>query len=142
MTLIDELPAATTDVLRRRADAAGVPIWTQVRRELIALARRRAPIDAVVDSLRAQRPGCAGSGDPSVVREYDLPVDVREILADRALAAGLPADEYVRNQLAGYLRRGSVQDSILEFREVLGGDETRAGELAEITAAIRYARGE
>lgn len=28
------------------------------------------------------------------------------------------------------------------FREVFGGDETRAGELAEITASIRYARGE
>lgn len=142
MTLIDELPAAATDVLRRRAEAAAVPMWTQVRRELIALARRRAPIDDVVDFLRAQRPGWAGSGDPSAVREYELPVDVRDVLTDRAHAAGLPADEYVHNELARYLRRGSVRDSILEFREVLGGDETRAGELAEISAAIRYARGE
>lgn len=142
MTLIDDLPVAATEVLRRRADAAGVSVWTQLRRELIALGRRPAPSDAIVEFLRAERPGWAGARAPSAVLEYDLPPDVRAVFDDRALAAGLPVQEYVHNELAVYLRRPTVRDSILEFREVLGGDESRAGELAEITAAIRYARGE
>lgn len=143
---IDDLPVETAAVLRRRADATGLPVREHLRRELIALAARRVPIDAVVDFLRAERPERPGpqidTGAMALIDIYDLPADAWSVFSARAAAAGLPLGEYVRKELITLARRRTVDDSILEIREALGGEPDRDGASAALAASIRYARGE
>ncbi|MFI1463873.1 hypothetical protein [Nocardia carnea] len=142
---IDDLPVETAGVLHRRADAAGLPVREHLRRELIALAARRVPIDAVVDFLRAERPERPGpqidAGAMALLDVYDLPADAWSVFSARAAASGIPLGEYVRKELIT-LARPTVDDSILEIREALGGEPDPDGALAAVAASIQYARGE
>lgn len=143
---IEALPVETAGVLRRRAEAAGLPVRDQVRRELIALAGRRVPLDAVVEFLRSERPGQPGpeldAGAMALIDVYDIPAGAWTVLSARAAAAGMPLGEYVRQELVTLARRRTVDDSLLEIREALGAEPDRTGATAAIAEAIRYARAE
>ncbi|MEU4315877.1 hypothetical protein [Nocardia sp. NPDC024068] len=99
-----------------------------------------------MEFLRAERPGrpeSRGTADPSFPEgACELPAAVWEVFTRRAAAAGQPPADYLRAELVALARRRTVEDSVLELSEALGGDPGRAGELDEIVAAVRYARGE
>ncbi|MFF2083034.1 hypothetical protein ACFVVM_04630 [Nocardia sp. NPDC058176] len=143
---IDALPAPTTEVMRRRARAAGLPEREYLRRELFALARRRVPLDGVVEFLAAERPGHPrpelDAEATAVIHAYDLPAHVWSVLADRAAAAPLPLADYVRQELITSARRGTVEDALLEFDEVFAQDPGLVIDREAVAASIRYARGE
>ncbi|MBF6215358.1 hypothetical protein IU433_31095 [Nocardia puris] len=137
---IEDLPAATATVLRRRARAAGLPITAYVRAELVARASGRTPEDTIVDFLRSAGRDLNPEIDAdasALVTLYDLPSDALAVFGARARAAGLPLGEFARKELIGSARRATVADSLEEFREVMGED----ADLSEVAAAIAYARG-
>ncbi|MBH0781371.1 hypothetical protein [Nocardia bovistercoris] len=141
---IEDLPAQSADVLRRRARAAGMAVTDYLRAELIARARTRVPDDAVVDFLRSQgrELGCEWDADAAALADtYDLPADALDRFGCRAGAAGVSLAEYVRGQLISMARRTSVDDALEEFREAMRRDPGLAMDLEAIAADIRYARG-
>lgn len=146
LTDVDDLPEATMEVMRRRASAAGVPLRAHLRAELIALADRRVPVDSVVEFLATERPDHRrpelDSDAAAAIHAYDLPAPVWSVLADRAAATGLPLADYVRQELIVSARRRTIDDALLEFDEVLGGDAHPAVNRDVLVASIRYARGE
>lgn len=142
---VDELPEAAAAVLRRRARADGRSPDEHVRQELVALARRRIPVDAVVEfriEHGAPEPDLTGPDAVALWSHYDLPTDVVAIFARRADAEGLPLGEYVRQELIGVARRTTVTDMLLEFAEVQERDSSVRLDLNEIAASVAYARGE
>ncbi|WP_157104350.1 hypothetical protein [Nocardia kruczakiae] len=118
----DDLPTPTADVLRRRARAAGLSMNAHIRGELIELAGRRVPLDAVVEFLDAERRGRHDSGIDAdamaVIRDYDLPAQTWSVLARRAGAVGMPLSAYIRQELITSARRTTVYDVALEMLEV------------------------
>ncbi|MEU6563750.1 hypothetical protein [Nocardia nova] len=147
MALIDieDLPATTSDVLRRRARAAGLPVRQYVRRELSALANRRAPIDAVVRFLADERPerldAGVDAGAPALINLYDLPSEAWSVFTMRAAAAGMPLSEYVRQELITSARRRTVDDAVLEIREVVENSPGLELDMDDVIESVRYARG-
>ncbi|MGK8523533.1 hypothetical protein ACRS6B_19180 [Nocardia asteroides] len=142
---VHDLPDAAVDVLRRRARAAGLPLRRYIGRELAALAGRRTPDDTVVEFPQSEGRDLALPIDDdtvALVRRYDLPIEALDVLARRARSAGLPLREYVRRELVRLARRTTVDDALLEFREVRERDPGLRLDMAEIAAAVRYARGE
>lgn len=142
---IEDLPAMTADVLRRRARAAGVPVREYVRRELTALAGRRVPLDAVVEFLAEERPGHPGAdidaGALALINVYELPAEAWSVFTARAAAAGLPLSEYVRQELITSARRSTVDDAMLELREAMEKDPSLHVDMAAVAESVRYARG-
>ncbi|AVH24283.1 hypothetical protein [Nocardia cyriacigeorgica] len=147
MALIDieDLPATTSSVLRRRAHAAGVPVRQYVRRELAALAARQAPIDAVVRFLAEERPEQAAAevdaGALALINVYNVPSEVWSVFNARAAAAGMPLSDYVREELITSARRSTVDDAVLEIREVMGHSADLHLDMEAVVASVRYARG-
>lgn len=146
MALIDfdDLPAATADVLRRRARSAGLGPAEYVRRELISRARTRVSDDAVVDFVEQQGclPGPVIDTDAvAVIHSYDMPFDVLDRFARRASATGMPIGEYMRGQLIAMARRSTVDDAMGEFEEAMRADPSLDLDMNEIAASVRYARG-
>ncbi|MBF6336171.1 hypothetical protein IU450_09775 [Nocardia abscessus] len=142
---VHDLPDATVDVLRRRARAAGLPLPQYVGRELDALARRRTADDTVVEFLESEGRDIAPEIDEdavTLVRIYDLPIEALDVLGRRARCAGLPLGEYTRRELVRLARQTTVEDALLEFREVQEQAPDLRLDMAEIAAAVRYARGE
>lgn len=141
---IENLPAMTSGVLRRRAQAAGVPVRQYVRRELVTSAARQAPIDAVVRFLAEERPERAAAevdaGALALINVYDLPAEVWSVFDARAAAAGMPLSDYVREELITSARRGTVDDAVLEIREALGDGDLPL-DMEAVVASVRYARG-
>ncbi len=147
MTLIDieDLPTATSDVLRRRARAAGLPVRQYVRRELTALAGRRVPIDAVVQFLADERPGHPAAeldaGALALINIYDLPAEAWSVFNARAAAAGMPLSAYVRSELITSARRSTVDDAVLEIREIVDNAPGLELDMKTVIESVRYARG-
>ncbi|WP_159838562.1 hypothetical protein [Nocardia sp. CY41] len=142
---VNDLPKATVDVLHRRARAAGLPLPDYIGRELIALARRRTPDDTVVEFLESEGRDLAPDIDDdavALVQSYGLPIDALGVLGRRARSAGLPLGQYVRRELNRTARQTTVEDALLEFREVREQNPGLQLDMAEIAAAVRYARGE
>ncbi|MGW1743248.1 hypothetical protein ACWCPQ_31070 [Nocardia sp. NPDC001965] len=141
---IDDLPAPTIGVLRRRARVAGISVREQVRREVIATAQRRSPLDDVVEFLRAERPEYReaeiDTGTMALIHADNLPAGVWGVLTGRAAAAGLPLRAYVRSELNAVARRGSVDDALREIDEALGGNPDGIVDMAEVAESVRYAR--
>ncbi|WP_431958082.1 hypothetical protein [Nocardia lijiangensis] len=138
---IDDLPADTAAVLRRRARAAELPVAEYLRAELVARARVRAPEDAVVEFLESEGRDTAPEidGDASaLVTIYDLPAETLTVLGRRARAAGYPLGDYARRELIASGRRRTVEDAMLEFEEVADPGM----DMAAVADAVRYARGE
>lgn len=142
---IEDLPAATDAVFRRRARAAGLPVLEYVRRELIALAGRRVPLDAVVDFLVEERPGHPGpeidSGATALLDVYDLPAEAWSVFTGRAAAAGMPLSDYARRELIALAQRSTVDDAMLEFREAMEREPGLVIDMEAVAASVRYARG-
>ncbi|WP_067826981.1 hypothetical protein [Nocardia inohanensis] len=142
---IEDLPAMTADVLRRRARAAGLPPREYVRRELIEMAGRRVPLDAVVEFLAQERPKGLepeiDHGAMALIDLYDLPTEVCGVFMDRAAAAQQPLSDYVRQELIASARRRSVEDAMLEIREVAEQNPDLAIDMEAFEASVRYARG-
>lgn len=141
---VDELPEAAAAVLRRRARADGRSPEQHVRQELLTLARRRVPIDGVVE-FRAERgvpePSLAEPDAVALWSHYDLPTEAVAVFARRADAAGLPLGEYVRQELIGVARRSTVADALLEFAEVQERDPSLRMDMDAIAGSIAYVRG-
>jgi hypothetical protein len=139
---IEDLPAATVAVLRRRARAGGRSTVAQVRSELIELARRRVAIDAVVDFLESERSvGAEVDADAAaLIRIYDLPMEAVSVLVRRAGASGVPIGDYVRAELVALARRGSGRDAMLEFEEVARQNPHLKVDMDAVAASVRYAR--
>jgi hypothetical protein len=142
---IEDLPATTRDVLRRRARAAALPVPDYVRGELAASAARRAPIDAVVDFLAAERsahPEAVIDADAlALIHLYDLPAEAWSVFTGRAAAAGVPLSEYVRQELITSARRSTVEDAMLEIGEIAQIDPELDLDMDAVLASVRYARG-
>ncbi|WP_063064872.1 hypothetical protein [Nocardia violaceofusca] len=142
----DDLPTPTADVLRRRARAAGLAMNAHIRGELIGLAGRRVPLDAVVEFLDAERPGRHDSGIDAdamaVIRDYDLPAHTWSVLARRAGAAGMPLSAYIRQELITSARRTTVIDVALEMLEVQQANPGVVIDMDAVAAAARYVRAE
>lgn len=142
---VHDLPDTAVDVLRRRARAAGLPLSRYIGRELVALAGRRTADDAVVEFLESEGRDLAPQIDDdavALVRRYDLSIEALDVLGRRARSAGVPLGEYARRELVRLARRSTVEDALLEFREVQERDPSPRLDMAEIAAAVRYARGE
>ncbi|APE35056.1 hypothetical protein BOX37_15100 [Nocardia mangyaensis] len=146
LTEIAALPKPTTEVMRRRARAAGLPTREYLRRELFALAQRRIALDGVVDFLAAERPGhpspAPDADAAAVIHAYELPAHVWSVLADRAAASAISLADYMRQELITSARRSTVADALLEFDEVLERDPSLVIDREAVAASIRYARGE
>jgi len=142
---IEALPTTTSDVLRRRARAAGLPVREYVRRELTALARRRVPLDAVVEFLTEERPGHPGAhidaGALALINVYELSAEAWSVFTGRAAAAGMTLSEYVRQELVASARRGTVDDATLEIREAMEKNPNLDSDMEAVVASVRYARG-
>ncbi|MFG3614729.1 hypothetical protein [Nocardia sp. NPDC047654] len=142
---VHDLPDTAVDVLRRRARAAGIPLPRYLGRELVALALRRTADDTVVEFLESEGRDLAPEIDAdavALVRSYDLPIETLDVLGRRARSAGLPLGEYVRRELIRLARQSTVEDALLEFRELQEREPGLRLDMAEIAAAVRYARGE
>ncbi len=143
---IEDLPTRTADVLRRRARAAGLSPVDYVRRELIALAGRRVPIDAVVDFLDTERPNLAVTeadpGASALIHTYDLPAEACAVLGRRAAAAGVPLSEHVHSELVAMARRSTIDDVMHEFEELQQHDPSVRIDMAAIRESLRYVRGQ
>ncbi|MFC3961240.1 hypothetical protein [Nocardia jiangsuensis] len=141
---VDELPEPAAAVLRRRARADGRSPEQHLRQELLALARRRVPIDGVVE-FRAERgvpePSLAEPDAVALWSHYGLPAEAVAVFARRAEAAGLPLGEYVRQELIGVAGRSTVADALLEFAEVREQDPSLRMDMDAIAESIAYARG-
>ncbi|WP_216893802.1 hypothetical protein [Nocardia alni] len=139
---IEDLPAATVDVLRRRAQAGGRSTVAQIRSELIELARRPVAIDAVVDFLESERPVNLEVDTDAValIRVYGLPMEAVSVLVRRAGASGVPIADYVRTELITLARRGSERDALLEFEEATRQNPNLDLNMDAIAASVRYAR--
>ncbi|MFF7941345.1 hypothetical protein ACFZC5_16650 [Nocardia gamkensis] len=143
--LVHDLPDTAVDVLGRRARAAGLPLPQYLGRELLALTLRRTPDDAVVEFLQSEGRDLTpeiDAGAVALVRSYDLPIEALDVLGRRARSAGLPLGEYVCRELIRFARQSTVEDALLEFREVQEREPGLRLDMAEIAAAVRYARGE
>ncbi|WP_280264924.1 hypothetical protein [Nocardia wallacei] len=142
---IEDLPADTAEVLRRRARYAGMPIVDYVRRELTTLTTRRVPIDSVVEFLEAERPDhpapAIDDGAMALIETYRLPADAWSVLSRRAGAAAMPLGDYVRQELITIARRSTVDEQMLEIREAMERDPSLDVDLAAVEESIRYARG-
>ncbi|MFI9509873.1 hypothetical protein [Nocardia sp. NPDC052566] len=141
---LHDLPDTDLAVLRRRADAAGRALDEQIRHELIALSRRRVPVDAVVEFLMGQGRDLDPDLDidgVALVQLSDLPADAVLVLCRRARAEGVPLAGYVRAQLRALVRRRTLEDDMLEFRAAADEDPTLELDMRAIAEAIRYARG-
>ncbi|MFC9894153.1 hypothetical protein ACFVMC_10710 [Nocardia sp. NPDC127579] len=139
-----DLAEATLAVLRRRARTAGLPLGGYLRQELIALARRRNSIDTVVEFLDEQGRATAPTVDTgalTLLQVYDLPSDVLAIWSRRALAAQLPMESYVHQELTASARRTTLEDSLTEIAEIQSRNPEVDVDLAAVAAAVRYARG-
>ncbi|MGN2636726.1 hypothetical protein ACWEKT_06195 [Nocardia takedensis] len=142
---IEELPAGSADVLRRRARIAGLSVTEYLRVELLARARVRVPDDAVVEFLRAQgrHCGCAWDAEAAgLVEIYDLPEEVVDRYGSRAVAAGLGLGQYIRRELIALARRTSVDDVMDEFADAARRDPSLRLDMGAIEASVRYARAE
>lgn len=142
---IEELPAGSADVLRRRARIAGLSVNEYLGVELLARARVRVPDDAVVEFLRAQgrHVGCAWDADATALVElYDLPEDAVDCYGRRAGAAGLPLGQYIHRELIALARRTSVDDVMEEFAEAGRRDPSLHLDMGAIEASVRYARAD
>ncbi|TQM31281.1 hypothetical protein [Nocardia bhagyanarayanae] len=138
---IDDLPADTAAVLRRRARAAELPVAAYLRAELVARVGARAPEDAVVEFLESEGRDTAPEIDAdasALVTVYDLPAETLTVLGRRARAAGYPLGDYARRELIASARRSTVEDAMLEFGQVAD----HGLDMAAVAAAVRYARGE
>ncbi|WP_431972054.1 hypothetical protein [Nocardia sp. bgisy134] len=138
---IDDLPADTAAVLRRRARAAELPVADYLRAELVARARMRTPEDSVVEFLESEGRDVTPAIDPdasALVTTYDLPAETLSVLGRRAHAAGYALGDFARRELIASARRTTAEDAMLEFREVADPDM----DMAAVAAAVRYARGE
>ncbi|WP_330249507.1 hypothetical protein OG874_24665 [Nocardia sp. NBC_00565] len=142
---VSDLPTDTVEVFRRRARAAATPLEIYVRQELIALARRRTSVDTIVEFLESQGRDLTPEFDLdalTLIQVYDLPADALGMLGRRARAAETPLGQYMRAELVKLARRGSVLDSMLEFRELQEQEPTLELDMGAIAASVRYARGE
>ncbi|WP_280299884.1 hypothetical protein [Nocardia abscessus] len=142
---VNDLPDPAVDVLRRRARAAGLPLPDYIGRELVALARRRTADDTVVEFLESEGRDLGPEIDEdavALVQSYDLPIEALGVLGRRARSAGFALGEYVRRELIRSARQATVDDALLEFREVQEQEPGLRLDMAEIATAVRYARGE
>ncbi|WP_405166073.1 hypothetical protein OG203_13930 [Nocardia sp. NBC_01499] len=142
---VNDLPDADVAVLRRRADAAGLPLLGYVREELIALARRRSADDTVVEFLESEGRELIPEIDSSAVAlidTYDLPADTLATFGRRAYATGHPLSDYVRHALTTSARRSTFDDVMLEFHETQDGEPSLNIDMESVAASVRYARGE
>ncbi|MEU0875148.1 hypothetical protein [Nocardia brasiliensis] len=142
---VPDLPDAARTVLRRRADAAGLPLTTYLRAELIALADRRSSDDTVVEFLESEGRDLTPELDAAAVAlvdTYDLPAATLATFGRRAHAADLPLGAYVRRALIASARRTTVEDAMLEFRELRDENPALTFDPAALADAVRYARGE
>ncbi|WP_024805402.1 hypothetical protein [Nocardia sp. BMG51109] len=142
---MEDLPAETAEVLRRRARYAEMPVVDYVRRELTGLAARRAPIDSVVEFLDAERPEhpapALDEGAMALIHTYDVPADAWSVLGRRAAAAGSPLGDYVRQELIKLARRSTLDQSMQELREAIDRDPNLDIDLAAVEDTLRYVRG-
>ncbi|MBB5915856.1 hypothetical protein BJY24_004768 [Nocardia transvalensis] len=142
---IEDLPADTAAVLRRRAAYADLPVEEYVHHELTALSSRRVPIDSVVEFLEAERPDhpapAVDEGAMSLIETYRLPADTWSVLGRRAAASGMPLGDYVRQELISMARRSSLDESMQEFREALKQDPSLDIDLSAVEETLRYVRG-
>ncbi|WP_280446472.1 hypothetical protein [Nocardia brasiliensis] len=142
---VHDLPDAARTVLRRRADAAGLPLTAYLRAELIALADRRSSDDTVVEFLESEGRDLTPEIDSAAVAlvdTYDLPAATLATFGRRAHAADLPLGAYVRRALIASARRATVDDAMLEFRELRDEHPALTLDLAALADSVRYARGE
>ncbi|AFU04341.1 hypothetical protein [Nocardia brasiliensis] len=142
---VHDLPDAARTVLRRRAAAAGLPLTIYLRAELIALAERRSSDDTVVEFLESEGRDLTPEIDAAAVAlvdTYDLPAATLATFGRRAHAADLPLGAYVRRALIVSARRATVDDAILEFRELQDENPALDFDLAALADSVRYARGE
>ncbi|WP_280429877.1 hypothetical protein [Nocardia brasiliensis] len=142
---VHDLPDAARTVLRRRADAAGLQLTAYLRAELIALADRRSSDDTVVEFLESEGRDLTPEIDSAAVAlvdAYDLPAATLATFGRRAHAADLPLGAYVRRALIASARRTTVDDAMLEFRELRDENPALILDLAALADSVRYARGE
>ncbi|ASF12481.1 hypothetical protein NBRGN_016_01190 [Nocardia brasiliensis NBRC 14402] len=142
---VHDLPDAARTVLRRRADAAGLQLAAYLRAELIALADRRSSDDTVVEFLESEGRDLTPEIDSAAVAlvdAYDLPAATLATFGRRAHAADLPLGAYVRRALIASARRTTVDDAMLEFRELRDENPALILDLAALADSVRYARGE
>ncbi|MFJ9370767.1 hypothetical protein ACIRRA_41000 [Nocardia sp. NPDC101769] len=146
MIVIDDLPALTANVLRRRARAAGLSVVAYIREELIQLARTRVPMDAVVEFLAAERPGHPiaeiDADAMALIHDYELSAEIWSVFTHRAGAAGMSLSGYVRHELIASARRTTIDDVVLEFLEVQEQNPGLLIDMDAVLTAARYARAE
>ncbi|QIS13594.1 hypothetical protein [Nocardia arthritidis] len=116
----------------------------QVRQELITLARRRVPVDNVVDFIEqnsARTPQAEIDEDvTALIRVYELPVDAWNRLCLRAAVSGVPVSDYVRHEIIVLSRQVTLDDVMLEFVEAQDADPSLDIDIEAVLAATRYAR--
>ncbi|RDI50750.1 hypothetical protein [Nocardia mexicana] len=142
---IEDLPADTAEVLSRRARHAGMPVVDYVRRELTTLTTKRVPIDTVVEFLESERPDYPApsidEGAMALIDTYNLPADAWSVLSRRAGATGVSLGDYVRQELITLARRSTIEEEMLEFREMMDRDPNLDIDMSAVEESIRYARG-
>jgi hypothetical protein len=144
--LVEDLPPATSDFLRRRARRSGAPsVLDHVRHELITLAREPDPVDQVVRLLeedRAEPPVPEIDPDAVVLTDtYQLPVEVWSTLCRRAAASHLAVSDYVHGELVRLARHPDIDDAMWELGEVQAAHPGLEIKFDEVYEAMRYARG-
>ncbi|SUA81154.1 Uncharacterised protein [Nocardia otitidiscaviarum] len=141
---IDDLPAPAANVLRRRARAAGQPLPDYLRAELTRLARTRVPVDAIVDFLESDNPPSDSAEfdatTTALSAEYNLPPETVQVLTRRANATGIPLPDYIHRELLTLARRTSIDDVVLELREVQQQNPELQIDMEAVISAVRYAR--
>ncbi len=76
-----------------------------------------------------------------MINVYNLPSEVWSVFNARAAAAGMPLSDYVREELITSARRSTVDDAVLEIREVMGHSADLHLDMEAVVASVRYARG-
>ncbi|OQS14803.1 hypothetical protein B0T36_12075 [Nocardia donostiensis] len=136
---LSDLPAATVEVLARRAR---LPLPAYVRHELVALGRKRRAVDPVVEFLESQGRDLTAGAAWTSVELGELPSDVRNVLVRRARALGVDVAQYVRDELIASARRTTTQDSLDEIAEAMRRDPGLRVDMDAVAASINYARAE
>jgi hypothetical protein len=144
--LVEDLPPATSDFLRRRARRSGAPsVAEHVRHELITLAREWDPVDQVVQFLEenhAHPPQAEIDPDAVVLADtYQLPADVWNTFCRRAAASHVAVSSYVHGELVRLARHPTIDDAMWELGEIQTADPSLEIDFEEVHRAMRYTRG-
>lgn len=141
----ETLPQPAFDLFARRARSAGAAsIVEQLRHELVMLAKRRIPIDDVVECIvmigRTVPPPLIDDDARAFARACRLPDETWDVLCLRAAVSNTPVSEYLRRELLGSARRTTIRDVMWELVELQEANPSLDIDIEAFLAATRYAR--